>query len=120
MKVLKHPYPITEIYPIDSDTIKAWVEISDTHRELWRIRLKGIEGGELGTEEGTKGTDILAALVRDKYHLHAHYFGNPKTLDKYGRHVGDIEFEDGSRLAEALKAYGHPWLKLRTGEEIRN
>jgi len=120
MKVLKHPYPITEIYPIDSDTVKAWVEISDTHRERWIIRLKGIEGGELGSEEGTKGVDIVAALVRDKFHLSAWFFGNPKTLDKYGRHVGDISFDDGSRMVAALMAFGHHWHRDRTGKETRN
>ena len=120
MKVEKHPYQITEIYPIDSDTITAWVQISDTNREKWRIRLKGIEGGELGTMDGTKGVDIVAALVRDKYHLKAWFFGNIKTLDKYGRHVADIEFEDGSRIVSALMAFGHHWVRLRNGTEIRN
>lgn len=120
MKVLKHPYPVTEIYPVDSDTITAWVEVGDHTREKWRIRLKGVEGGEIGTDEGTKGEDILAAMISDKYHFHAHFFGNPKTLDKYGRHVGNIEFEDGSRLCEMLKAYGHHWLKDRTGKETRH
>jgi len=120
MKVKKHPYQITEIYPIDSDTITAWVQISDTNREKWRIRLKGIEGGELGTMDGTKGVDIVAALVRDKYHLKAWFFGNIKTLDKYGRHVADIEFEDGSRMCAALMAFGHHWRKDRTGKETRN
>lgn len=120
MKIKKHPYPVTELYPIDGDTITAWVEISKTHREQWRIRLKGIEGGELGTTDGAKAVDIVAAFIRDKWHMTAHYFGNPNTLDKYGRHVGDIEFEDGSRLCAALMAYGHHWKRLRNGKEIKN
>jgi len=120
MKVLKHPHPATDLYPVDSDTITAWIQIGDHTKEKWRIRLKGIEGGELGTDEGTKGEDIVAALIRDKYHLAAHFHGNPKTLDKYGRHVGDIAFEDGSFMCAALKAFGHHWRKDRTGKETRN
>tara|TARA_Y100000310_G_scaffold3699_2_gene4576 strand:+ start:431 stop:814 length:384 start_codon:yes stop_codon:yes gene_type:complete len=120
MKMLLHPYPCYEIYPIDSDTLKCWVQVGKTTRELWRVRLKRIEGGELGTEEGGKGLNILAALIRDKSELSARYFGNPDELDKYGRHVGDIEFEDGSRLVPALIAYGHHWTRLRNGKEIRN
>tara|TARA_R100001530_G_scaffold46547_1_gene35007 strand:- start:313 stop:696 length:384 start_codon:yes stop_codon:yes gene_type:complete len=120
MKIQKHPYPATELYPIDSDTLTAWVQISKTHRELWRIRLKKIEGGELGTDEGGKGLNILAAIIRDKSHLTAHFFGNPDELDLHGRHVGDIVFEDGSRLVDALMAFGHHWVRLRNGKEIKN
>jgi len=119
MKIEKHPYPCTELYPIDSDTLKVWVQISKTTRELWRVRLKKIEGGELDTLDGAKGLNILAAMIRDKAHLHAHYFGNVDELDKFGRHVGDIEFEDGSRLVAALLAYGHHWVRDRDGTEHR-
>jgi len=120
MKILKHPYPCFELYPIDSDTLTCWVQVGKTTRELWRVRLKRIEGGELDTPEGAKGLDILAALIRDKSELSAHYFGNVDELDKYGRHVGDIAFEDGSRLVPALIAYGHHWTRLRNGTEIKN
>ncbi len=120
MKILDHPYQVFELYPIDSDTVKAWVQIEKETRHYWRIRLKGVEGGELDTAEGQLGKDILAAMIRDTYHLEAHYFGNPNTKDKYGRHVGDIEFQDGSRLCDRLKAYGHHWKKDRSGKETRN
>ena len=119
MKIREHPYPVLDIYPIDSDTIKAWVQISKTNREMWRIRLKGIEGGEIDTVEGLKGRDILASIVRDKHHLSAHFHGNENTLDKYGRHVGDIAFEDGSQLVDALLGYGHHWKRTRSGKETR-
>jgi endonuclease YncB( thermonuclease family) len=119
VKIRENPYPIVDIYPIDSDTVKAWVQISRTNRELWRVRLKGIEGGELDSVEGIKGRDILASIVRDKHHLKAHFHGNENTLDKYGRHVGDIAFEDGSRLCDALIAYGHHWRRERSGKEHR-
>ena len=120
MKIMKHPYPVFEIYPIDSDTIKAWVEIDKTTRHMWRIRLKGIEGGEKDTPEGCVGLNILAGLIRDKYHMHAHFFCNVNSLDKYGRHVGDIQFEDGARLAEACLAFGHHWRRDRSGKETKN
>ena len=120
MIIQRHPFPCFEIYPVDSDTLTAWVQISKTHRELWRIRLKKIEGGELDIVEGIKGRDILAALIRDKSEFHAHFFGNPEELDLHGRHVGDIEFEDGSRIVSALMAFGHHWVRLRNGTEIKN
>jgi len=119
MKVLETPYLMFELYPIDSDTIKAWVQIDKSTRHLWRIRLKGVEGGELDTAEGQLGRDILAAMVRDKHMMVATFFGNVECLDKYGRHVGDVKFEDGSYLCKALMAYGHHWKKDRTGKETR-
>ena len=120
MKILEKPYPVSELYPIDSDTLKAWVQIDKTTRHLWRIRLKGVEGGELDTAEGQLGRDILASLIRDKEVQTATFFGNVDCLDKYGRHVGDIEFQDGSRLCNALIVYGHHWKRDRTGRETRN
>ena len=120
MKIEKHPNPCFDLYPVDSDTLTAWVEVGRQTREKWRIRLKGIEGGEIGTQEGTKGVDIVARLIADKFHLAAHFHGNPNELDKYGRHVGDIAFEDGSKLCSALMAYGHHWRRLRDGRELRN
>jgi len=120
MKILEKPYPVFEMYPIDSDTIKAWVQIDKTTRHRWIVRLKGVEGGELDTAEGHLGRDILASLIRDKSGQSATFFGNVDCKDKYGRHVGDIEFSDGSRLCGALIAYGHHWRKDRTGKETRN
>jgi hypothetical protein len=120
MRILKEPYQVFELYPIDSDTLKAWVQIDKTTRHLWRIRLKGVEGGELDTAEGHLGRDILASLIRDKLGQAAHFFGNVDCLDKYARHVGDIQFQDGSRLCGALIAYGHHWRKDRTGKETKN
>jgi len=119
MQILKHPYSVYEIKAIDSDTLTAWVEIDRETRHLWRIRLKGIEGGEKGTEEGERGHAVIKRLLWEKMALHANFFGNPNCKDKYGRHVGDIMFEDGSHLTRQLMATGYFWKRDRSGREYK-
>ena len=117
MKILAHPYRITEIRIVDSDTLECWVEIDRETRHLWRIRLKGVEGGELDTEEGLQGVKVLYAIIEEHDMESKHFFGNPNCKDKYGRHVGDIEFQDGSKLCQCLLISGHHWRRDRDGTE---
>lgn len=104
---------------IDSDTITAWVEIDRETRHLWRIRLKGIEGGEKGTAEGERGHAFIKRVLWQKMAMHTNFYGNPNCKDKYGRRVGDIEFEDGSFLTRILMASGYFWRRDRTGREYK-
>ncbi len=120
MKILEHPYAVHEIRAIDSDTIIAWVQIDRETRHLWRIRLKGVEGGEAATAAGIVGERIIREILYDKDHLAAHFFGNVNCKDKYGRHVGDIKFQDGSHLCERLMASGHFWKRDRSGKEYKH
>ena len=117
MKIEKHPYQMTEIRAIDSDTIIAWVQIDRETRHQWRIRLKGVEGGEAGTAAGFVGLRIISEILHDKQIMSAHFFGNVNCKDKYGRHVGDVKFEDGSQLCYRLMASGHFWKRDRSGKE---
>ncbi len=120
MKIEAHPYQIFDIQAIDSDTILAWVQIDRNTRHRWRIRLKGVEGGEAATATGVIGLRIITEILEENAHLSAHFFGNVNCLDKYGRHVGDIKFQDQSLLCYRLMASGHFWKKDRTGKEYKH
>ena len=117
MKILAHPYRVFEIRIVDSDTLEAWVQIDRETRHLWRIRLKGVEGGELNEPEGMKGVKVLYAILEENERGAKSFFGNPNAKDKYGRHVGDIEFEDGTKLCACLLISGHHWRRDRDGTE---
>lgn len=117
MKILTHPYRIFDIRIIDSDTLEAWVEIDRETRHLWRLRLKGVEGGELGEPEGMKGVQVLSTILMEYDHNTKWFFGNPNAKDKYGRHVGDIEFGNGTKLCALLLLSGHHWRRDRDGTE---
>jgi len=115
----KEPYEISEIEIVDSDTIKGWCHVDRTVRVLWRIRLKRIEGGELGTVDGLKGSEIVRRILADQEGIPSWFHGNPNELDLHGRHVGDIEWANGVRLTAALMAAGHHWRRERNGREWR-
>lgn len=122
MKVKRHPFPCYDLEAIDSDTVTAWVEVDRTVRVKWRIRLKGIEGGELDEPCGLASARATALALASNSHLSAHFFGNPNTFDKYGRHVGDIVFENGAHLTRQLFSTGLYWRRDRNGtqhKEIR-
>ena len=119
MKIESHPYQVFDIRAIDSDTVLAWVQIDRNTRHQWRIRLVGVEGGEAGTACGFVGLRIITEILHDHAHLESHFFGNVNCLDKYGRHVGDIKFQDQSHLCHRLMASGHFWKKDRTGKEYK-
>ena len=119
MKIQEHPYQVHEMRAIDSDTLIAWVQIDRETRHQWRIRLKGVEGGEAGTATGFVGLRIITEILQEKSIMTAHFFGNVNCKDKYGRHVGDIKFEDGSFLCYRLMASGHFWKRDRSGKEYK-
>ena len=120
MKLEKHPFQLYELSAIDSDTVKAWVEVDSVCRIQWRIRLLGIEGGELSDPVGLASARATAVAIADKDFMSAHFHGNHKTLDKYGRHVGDIRFEDGTLLTHILFQTGLYWRRDRNGQQHPN
>jgi endonuclease YncB( thermonuclease family) len=111
-------YPVTEIRVVDSDTLEAWVRVSTRTRELWRIRLSGIEGGELPTPEGLRGKLILEKIIAARRDRFCHFIGLETILDKYGRHVGDIMFPPDELLTVVMFRGGHFWHRKRTGQEF--
>ena len=108
---------ISDIRPIDGDTVEAWVEIHREIRMRWRIRLVGIEGGELPTPDGHRSQAALFAAISTRRQHNPRFVGNPDTRDKYGRHIGDIMFDPAELLTCILLATGAYWLKDRTGAE---
>lgn len=118
MKVAMHPgIPLHGIRVIDSDTVEAWAEVSWDLRQLWRIRLQGIEGGELGTEQGETGKLALKTLMDGSWGCDIRFLGNSKSLDLHGRRVGDIVIDGRLRVSTRLKEQGTHWHRTRSGKE---
>ena len=115
MKIQAIPYTVRELWPIDSDTLTAWVDVATGVRLKWRIRLRRIEGGEMDSAEGQLGRDVVARILANIDHEGASFFGNVDELDQFGRHVGDILFKDGSKLVGHLMSNGHHWIRERNG-----
>lgn len=118
MKVAMHPgIPLHGIRVIDSDTVEAWAEVSWDLRQLWRIRLQGIEGGELGTDQGERGKLALEALLENGRGCDVRFVGNSKSLDLHGRRVGDIVVDGLIRVTTVLREIGTHWHRTRSGKE---
>jgi hypothetical protein len=62
MKTRPHLNPIYDVRIIDSDTIIGWLQVAPNVRIQERIRIKHVEGGELGTPEGMAGRAHLALI----------------------------------------------------------
>jgi endonuclease YncB( thermonuclease family) len=117
MKISKHEHRIYEPRAIDGDTIEAWVDIGHRCRIQWKIRLRGIEGGEMDTAEGQVVFAHMVALIQAEELKGGYFFGNVNELDKYGRHVGDIMLPDKSLLTQRLFSSGLFWRRARNGHE---
>lgn len=108
-----------EVRVVDSDTLVAWVQVAPEVRLLWRIRVKGIEGGELPSVNGLHGKAVLEALLKSPAAETLHFIGEQTVKDKYGRHVGDVQLADGRLLSHVLLTNGTHWRRDRTGREFR-
>lgn len=108
MIALKLPQ-VHEIRPIDGDTIIAWVDAGHDVRVKRRIRIKGIEGGELGTDQGENAHVVLTCVLAQQVNQAAYLTHSPGSLDKYGRIVSDILFANGQLLTLLLLAEGAHW-----------
>mgnify|MGYP001561245841 CR=1 FL=1 len=117
MKTTKTEFSMHDIRVIDSDTVEAWVQVSFDIRQRWRIRIRGIEGGEAGTEQGARGTWAMSiALDADPIHR-PHFIGFETVRDQHGRHVGDIMLPSGQLLSLLLLEQGTHWKRDRDGTE---
>lgn len=105
---------------VDSDTVLLWLEVTDDVRVRYRARLKGIEGGELGTEEGARGMAALAELLATVATEPTFWRGSVNTRDQHGRLVGTIVTFDGSPLTGTLIKQGTHWRRNRSGQEFRS
>lgn len=112
-----HRYPLYDVRPVDSDTLKAWCQVSATTRELWRVRLRNVEGGELGTPQGDRSMTWLVALLRTLPEDGFAFIGLETNLDQHGRHVGDILCPDGTYLSLQALRSGFYWTRKRDGTQ---
>ena len=104
---------------VDSDTIILWIEATPDVRVRYRVRLALIEGGELGTEEGARGTLVLNEALAEFLLRRTFYIGSLLTRDQHGRLVGDVADETGRRLTHILHGLGHHWRREKNGLQVR-
>jgi endonuclease YncB( thermonuclease family) len=117
MKVTRLQYPMFDIHAVDGDTLTAWVQISAEVRQLWRIRIRGVEGGELPTERGLRAKVILENTLRDHSEQTANFIGLETVRDQFGRRVGDVFFANGQILSLMLLKSGAFWRRDRNGTQ---
>lgn len=105
---------------VDSDTLVVWIEATPDVRVRYRVRLVGIEGGELDTDEGRFGAASLTAHLERLQAQRLYWHGSLLTRDQHGRLVGDVVDDTGSRLTTDLLACGSHWRRDKSGNEKRN
>ena len=105
---------------IDSDTLSLWIEATPDCRIRYRARLVGIEGGEIGTTDGTRGTQALTELLQELAPDQLHWHGSFLTRDQHGRLVGDVMTNDGRRITAILRDRGTHWRRNKSGTEFRS
>lgn len=105
---------------VDSDTLLVWLEATPDVRVRYRVRIKGIEGGELGTEEGAAGKAHMAEVVAEISQGDLHWEGAYGNKDQHGRLVGDIFDEEGQRLSARLLQSSTHWHRTRSGLQRRS
>jgi formylmethanofuran dehydrogenase subunit C len=105
---------------VDSDTLLIWLEVTEDVRVRYRARLKGVEGGELGTEDGARGMAALAERIAELSMEATFWRGSINTRDQHGRLVGDIVAFDGSTLTGSLLKKRTHWRRNRSGQEFRS
>ena len=104
---------------IDSDTLLVWLEATPDVRVRYRVRIKGIEGGELGTEEGAAGMARMAEVAAEIATGELHWEGAYGTKDQHGRLVGDIFDAEGQRISGRLLQGTTHWHRTRSGLQRR-
>lgn len=105
---------------VDSDTLVIWLEVTEDVRIRYRARLKGIEGGELGTDDGARGQAALAGLLAEFTSEPLYWRGSVNTKDQHGRLVGTLVTFDGSLITGTLIKQGTHWRRNRSGQEFRS
>lgn len=113
----EHIITLHDVGVVDGDTITAWAEVAPEVRILWRIRLKGIEGGELPSEQGAHAKALVAQELAVHFLETLQFVGLPTVRDLHGRHVGDVRFLDGTLLTRRLMESGAYWRRSRNRAE---
>ena len=106
---------VTELRVIDGDTLEGWLTLGYRCRLLTRLRLRDVEGGELGTFQGERAVVVLNKILYQRRDQAMSWIGGEKIHDRYGRNVGDIQFADGKLLTLLLLDTGAYTLRDRTG-----
>ena len=115
MKTILRELTMTELRAVDGDTFTAWVQVYPELRMLWRIRVRGIECGELDTAHGQAAKTFLQ-LKLNTFAIRGCWFVGTKTeRDQHGRHVGDIQNSDGEFLSNSLLLSPQYWHRNRSG-----
>lgn len=104
---------------VDSDTLLVWLEATPDVRVRYRVRIKGIEGGELGTEEGAAGMAHMAEVAAEISQGELHWEGAYGNKDQHGRLVGDVFDAEGQRLSARLLQGTKHWRRTRSGIQYR-
>lgn len=104
---------------VDSDTLLLWIEATPDVRIRYRVRIVGIEGGELADPEGPRGAASMAEQVAAMAERQIYWGGSFNTTDQHGRLVGDIFDEEGQRLSLRLLQCGTHWRRTRSGIQRR-
>ena len=98
LKALKRPSPGLYTYEafvervVDGDTIIVRMDLGFDVLKRERIRLRGIDAAEMGTDEGEKSRRFLEKKLRkiEKVILRTHWH------DMYGRYVADVMYDSGN------------------------
>ena len=117
MKTVQVKFELREIRVVDSDTLECWCRVSFDILQRWRIRIRGVEGGELGTDQGLAGQFALQELLAREVPDLPHFVGLESVRDQFGRHVGDVMLRGNRMLSlELLKGKTH-WRRDRDGTQ---
>lgn len=101
--------PVHNLQAVDGDTLIVWLQFGDTVRIRERVRLIGVECGELGSPNGDHGHACLSAVLHQRKDMPAFLTHSPNSRDRYGRIVSDIKFADAQLLTLLLLAGGAHW-----------
>lgn len=102
IKRLTDDLPVLRARVIDGDTIEAWIIISHEVAVQYRIRLRGLEGGELGTPEGARSKLLLEQMLKSSADCVVFFRGHLANRDNHGRLVGDFIIANGASLCQSL------------------
>lgn len=92
---------------IDGDTLECWLRVHHDVKLLRRIRVKGVEAGELPSLAGIRSQSFLQNLFDLVGDLPLHFVGSTSLTDNHGRLVGDFLWPDGTPLSTRLLQSGY-------------
>jgi endonuclease YncB( thermonuclease family) len=109
MKIHRTPHELSDLVAIDGDTIKGWMTYDEQVSIAVRIRLPGIEAGELDEPVGIVAREALQVILFQYRELNPRLACHPRVKDNHGRIVSDVLFGNGQSLCALLLASGRYW-----------